>query len=298
MLRKGRLNLMRTSELRQIILKTFKKGEFYGYDIHKKLISIGMAVETGRLYKVLNQMLKENWLESRWEKSPIGPKKKLYKLGKEGKAELNKILMSAIKEIHKAYGDYLLGLPHENDVFKIISNTIAIENAEHCNVALIVESPSPMYERLLSHIQNRMENSSIFIVKPKKMVLDLNLIKTVNIDGNFHNIPLKDNFVDLLMVVNIPRDEIMKKALKEWRRVINNKGRIAIISPTVLFGDFKDPLSIGDFIEKWEHDVFEKRKVGEGKVLIDYLKKHFYKVEEMNIVHMKLVLAMGSQTDI
>lgn len=289
---------MRTSELRKIILQTFKKGEFYGYDIHKKLISIGITVETGRLYKVLNQMLKDNWLESHWEKSPIGPKKKLYKLGKEGKAELDRILMKAVRQVHKAYGEYLLRLPREKDIFQTISNAIACEDVQECNIALVADRPSPMYQRLLSSIQDISKNSRIFIVKPKKMVLNFNLRNMANIEGDLQNIPLKDNYVDLLIVTSIPRDEIMKKALKEWRRVINNKGKMAILSPMVLFRDCTDPLSIGNFIEKWEHQIFENREVGEGKRLIDYLKKYFLKVEEKNIVHMKLVLAIGSPTSI
>jgi len=289
---------MRTSELRQIILQTFKRGEFYGYNVHKKLTSVGINVEAGRLYKVLNQMLKDNWLESRWEKSSIGPKKKVYKLGEEGKAELDKLLMNAVRTIHKAYGEYLFGLPREKDIFEAISLIVACENARQCNMVLVVDSPSPMYQRLLGSIQNRMENLNIFIVKPKKMVFSLNLKNTVNVEGDFQNIPLKDNYVDLLMVTSIPRNEIIEKAAKEWRRVVNNRGKIAILSPRVLFGDCEDPLMIGDFIEKWEHQIYENRKLGEGKMLITYLKKYFLKIKETNIVHMKLILADGLRTKI
>jgi PadR family transcriptional regulator PadR len=281
---------MRTSDLRRTILQAFKNKEFYGYDIHKKLASNGINVEVGRLYKVLNQMRKDNWLESRWVKSSLGPKKKVYKIGKKGKNELDTILIKAIRTIHRAYGEYLFSLPPDKDIFKKISEIVACENQRQCNIVLVTDTPSPMYQKLLSNIQHKMENSKIFIVKPKKTPIKLNL-KTVKLEGDFENIPFKDNYIDLLIATSIPRNEIMKKAVKEWTRAINNDGKIAILSPDVLFGECKDPLRIGDFIEKWEHQTFENRKTGGGKNLISILKKYFQKIEEKNIVHMKLVIA-------
>jgi PadR family transcriptional regulator PadR len=284
---------MRTSDLRHIILKSFKNREFYGYDIHKKLTSTGVNIDVGRVYKVLNQMQKDGWLESRWEKSSFGPKKKLYKLGKKGKNELDIILINAIRTIHKAYGEYLFGLPVEKDVFNVISNIVACKKPKRCNVVLITDSPSPMYQKLLGSIQHKIVKSKIFIVKPKAMAISLNLQNIVNIEGDFENIPFKDNYVDLLLATSIPRNEIMESAVKEWYRVINNEGKVAILSPNVLFGECDDPLRIGDFIEKWEHQIFENRATGEGKTLLSYLKKYFQKIEDKNIVHMKLVLATG-----
>jgi len=183
-----------------------------------------------------------------------------------------------------------LSLPEDKDIFKKIAKTVACKDQRQCNVVLVTDKPSPMYQKLLSNIQRKMENSKIFIVKPKTTQIKLTL-NAVKMEGNFTNIPLKDHYVDLLLTTSIPKNEIIKKAVKEWYRVINNEGKIAILSPDVLFGTCKDPLRIGDFIEKWEHQIYENRKTGGGKTLIANLKKQFQKIEERQIVHMKLILA-------
>ncbi|MCW4054553.1 MAG: helix-turn-helix transcriptional regulator [Candidatus Bathyarchaeota archaeon] len=282
---------MRTADLRILILKTVKEKEFYGYDIQKKMISEGIKIEIGRLYNVLNQMLRDGLLESRWETSAKGPKRKLYRLGIEGKKELDKILLTAIKTIHKAYGEYLLNLPPEKSVFNSISEAVVASEKSVYNLVLVVESSSPMYQRLLKSIQDRLVDLRIFIVKPKALSFKVEMDNVVNLEGNLENIPLKDNYVDLLLTTNMPRNQKMEKTTKEWRRVLKKTGTIALIAPTVLFASIQDPLTIGDFMEKWEHEIYESRKAGEGKALLECLHKNFSTVKERNIVHMKLIFA-------
>lgn len=282
---------MRTSDLRNIILKTFREKEFYGYDIHKKLVSEGLSIELGRLYKVLNQMLRDEWLESTWEKSVKGPKKKLYKLGRKGKEELNRILINAIRTIHKAYGEYLLSLPPERSVFRIITQKIVGNQKGQFAVVLVAESASPMYRRLLKGIREMLPDVRIYVVKPKSLILKMELENIVYLEGSLENIPLKNNYVDILITTNLPRNENIENSTKEWRRAIKKTGRMTLLSPNVLFAFHQDPLTIGDFMEKWEHEIYENRKAGEGKVLLDSLRNHFSSVEEINVVHMKLILA-------
>ncbi len=285
---------MRTEDLRLLILKTFKEKEFYGYDIQKKLISEGSNIDIGRLYIVLNQMLREGFLESTWEKSDKGPKKKLYKIVAKGRQELNKIQLTAVQTIHKAYGEYLLNLPPEKSVFNIISKEI-IDQGKGKRVVLVTESSSAMYERLLRSIQDKLDDSRIFIIKPKKVSLKLELDNIVNLDGNLENIPLKDNYADLLLTTNMPRNENVKKATREWQRVVKKTGKIAVLAPNVLFASIQDPLTIGDYMERWEHETYENRKVGEGDILLKSLRERFSNVKEKNIVHMKLILADNPQ---
>lgn len=282
---------MKTIDLQRTIIQAFKNKEFYGYDIHKKLKTLGVDIEIGRLYKVLNQMQKDNWLEARWEKSSSGPKKKVYKIGKKGKTELDNLLIKAIRTIHRSYGEYLFSLSEQKDIFAKISKSIAEKIQKKGNFALIAMTPSPMYQKLIEKIQNIKKVSKIFIVKPKKTQIEIKNLKTTNIEGNYENIPFKDKYIDLLFITSIPKNESIEKSAREWLRVINNGGKVAILSPNVLFGNLQDPLTIGDFIEKWEHQIYEGRKTGGGEILLSNLKKYFQKIEEKDIVHMKLVLA-------
>ncbi len=48
-------------------------------------------------------------------------------------------------------------------------------------------------------------------------------------------------------------------------------------------------------MERWEHETYENRKVGEGDILLKSLRERFSNVKEKNIVHMKLILADNPQ---
>jgi len=60
---------MRTGDLKQVTLKLFGNREFYGYEVHKVLVSEDVKVEISRLYRVHNEMMREVLLEGRWKKS-------------------------------------------------------------------------------------------------------------------------------------------------------------------------------------------------------------------------------------
>jgi len=47
----------------------FGNREFYGYEVHKVLVSEDVKVEISRLYRVHNEMMREVLLEGRWKKS-------------------------------------------------------------------------------------------------------------------------------------------------------------------------------------------------------------------------------------
>jgi DNA-binding PadR family transcriptional regulator len=50
---------VRSKDLKRSILKILDDGESYGYEVHKKLMREGVRIEISRLYRVLNEMLKE-----------------------------------------------------------------------------------------------------------------------------------------------------------------------------------------------------------------------------------------------
>ncbi len=101
---------MRTNELKEFILSSFGSREFYGYEVHKALTLQETSIGTSRLYSILDEMKEAELLYDRWEKSSSGPKKRLYCLSIEGKAERDKLLMDAIDTVHRFYLEYLLSL--------------------------------------------------------------------------------------------------------------------------------------------------------------------------------------------
>jgi hypothetical protein len=68
-----------------------------------------------------------------------------------------------------------------------------------------------------------------------------------------------------------------------------------IITPTILVHRYEDPLTIGDFVEKYEHETIEKSEPIDREFLQILLNKYFKKVEEKQIVHMTFFLVSKPQ---
>ena len=127
-------------DLKTIILKMFRNSEFYGYEAHKRLMAEGIGQDSSRLYRVLNEMVKEGLLEGRWEKSPRGPRMRVYSLGEAGKKELDKTFRDAMQTIHYFYDEYIQEL--HDEPFNTISELIA-GNLENQNTIVYVTLHPP-----------------------------------------------------------------------------------------------------------------------------------------------------------
>jgi PadR family transcriptional regulator, regulatory protein PadR len=74
-----------------IILSLLSKGESYGYAIIQEVRARSdnhLQWTDGMLYPVLHRMESHGWIESRWESTESGRKRKYYFLKKDGKAAL------------------------------------------------------------------------------------------------------------------------------------------------------------------------------------------------------------------
>jgi DNA-binding PadR family transcriptional regulator len=281
---------MRTRDLKRMILRMFGDTEFYGYDVHKTLASEDIKMEISRLYRVLTEMLREGLLEGRWEKSRLGPRKRVYRLGAKGREELDTILLDAIKTVHSFYGKYLLTLPPEVNAFHKICSLLTDELKGRGNIAYLPATFSVMHERFVQAICNKMLGGKVYLVKPRLVDVELKLDNLLFLDGSHDNIPMKDEFFDLLVVVDLPRKDSLEDALREWHRILRRNGRLAVLTPTILVERIEDPMTIGDFVEKYEHETIEKGEKVDKEFLLGLLKNAFNEVEERQIVHMALFL--------
>jgi PadR family transcriptional regulator, regulatory protein PadR len=84
-------NALLHGTLDALILKTLTAGPRHGYAI-AKLIEDGSAdavvVEEGSLYPALYRMERRGWLEAEWGESELGRRAKLYRLTRQGRAQL------------------------------------------------------------------------------------------------------------------------------------------------------------------------------------------------------------------
>jgi DNA-binding PadR family transcriptional regulator len=281
---------MRTLDLKREILKTFRGAEFYGYDVHKKLVSNGAKIEISRLYRVLGEMLSEGLLESRWEKSQRGPRKRVYRLGAKGRKDLDEILSDAIETVHDFYSEYLVKLPPEVNAFDIICRVLSNNLKGKANVVYIIPKYSAPIEKILRGIRSEVSSARIYLVKPRSLGVDQKLHNIVLLDGSYNGIPLRDNFADLVVFSGIPKKRFLEASLREGHRVLNQNGALAILVQAVQVQNYNDPLTIGNFIEKHEYDSEEAEHV--DKALIEAsLNKLFKRCEGRQIVHMIIFLA-------
>ncbi len=287
---------MKTDDIQKRILRIFRGGELYGYDIHKKLGAMDVDIDLSRLYQVLNNLKKAGLLESRWEKSQSGPRKKMYRVTEGGKEKLREIMLEAIAVVHSFYGEYLMSLPlEENPLHEIIDLMLESFKGDE-NIAYITTKPFGVNEIIISIILKKIPEGKLYLVKPRSVKMNLELDNLHTLGGTYEDTPLRNNFVDLIIVIDLPPEELLKDAVEEWKRILVPKGRLAILTPTVLVKDLEAPLSIGDYIEKHEHEIKEKGQTIEEKLLGDNLTEAFEDIDERDIVHMLLIRAHKSQS--
>ncbi|MGD0405589.1 MAG: hypothetical protein ABSB10_02930 [Candidatus Bathyarchaeia archaeon] len=240
-------------------------------------------------------MLAEGLLEAHWENSRKGPKKRLYKIGKKGKNDLNEVILSAIHTVYSAYIEHLMTLSPESNVFCTIAKLATDELKEHSNVAYVATDASPMNEKTLEFILQIVPKSKAYIVKPSTLYLKPNFENTTVLEGWYDNLSLRDNYLDLLFLTSIPKKKNFEEDLQEWCRVLKENGRLAILTPTLLLNHPSDPLSLGDFIERWKQQTFQNAEVSSFEHVKTMLQNHcFLRVEEKQIAHMTLILASKS----
>jgi len=282
---------MKTDDIKKGILRIFRGGELYGYDIHKKLGTMDVDIDLSRLYRILNDMKKEGLLESRWEKSQSGPRKKMYRVTEGGREKLREILLDAIGVVHSFYGEYLMGLPPEGNPLLEIIDLMTESFQGNENVAYVTTKPFGVNEIIISIILKKLPEGKVYLVKPRSVEMNLELDNLHTLGGTYEDTPLKNDFVDLIIVIDLPPEELLKDAVEEWKRILVPKGRLAILTPTILVKDIEAPLSIGDYVEKYEHEIIEKGQTIEEKLLGDTLAEAFEDIDERDIVHLFLIRA-------
>lgn len=282
---------MRAEDLKKNIMKMFRGKDFYGYEIHKKLASEGVRVEISRLYRVLNEMLRERLLEGRWEKSQSGPEKRVYRLSGKGRKELDRIFLDATETIHAFYSEYLLSLPSKVSVFDHICGLLAEKLGKQSIIVYIAPEYSAMHERMICCLHSKVPQAKIYLVKPRSAELHLRLDNLLFLEGSYEKVPLKDGYADFIVMTNIPENHLLKAALNEWRRVLKESGRLAILTPAIFAHEYKDPLTMSDFIEKREHEARKLVERVDRKAFRALLKIFFQRVEEKQIVHMTIFSA-------
>ena len=279
---------MRTDDLKNKILQMFNDSEFHGYDISKKLAGKSEKIELSRLYRVLNDMAKEGLLIGHWEKSERGPKKKVYSLDKKGREQRDKMLLEAIEIVHNHYDHYLMSLPKEYSVFEILVSKIAKELADDPTIVYITPFFASIHHRIISTILEHRAKSSIYLVMPRQEEITLSSPNLVQMEGSYTDIPLKQDFGDMIFVTGVPPINSLEKAIAEWKRTLKAAGVIAIVTPSILLAEIHHPMQIGQFVENKEHTATKRFDFPTLSEFEDTLVSNFESFTKYTIIHLTM----------
>ena len=111
------------------------------------------------------------------------------------------------------------------------------------------------------------------------------------LDGSFTDLPVKDKFSDVLLVVSLPAEEELEIAIAEWSRAVNDQGRLVIMVPSFLIKDKLDPFSMGFYIEMKEHSLTVTPHQYKSKTIVKLLESHFSQVTIDDFVHFTVFYA-------
>jgi len=287
---------MRTPELKTVILRMVGKGEFYGYEIHRKLEQRKIKIGIGRLYSILGEMKNEGFLKDRWQKSKSGPRRRVYRIAKKGNIARDEILGEAIKTVHEFYMEYLFSLPPELSVFNMVSDLLVEKLPKDANVAYAASRFSGPVMKIMESLQERFPDGNLYAIHPREANVQLGMDSVSLVDGTFEDIPMKDDYLDLLVVTGNIRSDCLDVCLKEWQRVLGVNGRLAIITPTALLSKYTNPLDIGEFIEQREHPRLDSEDLLDFEILSNEMKKYFNSVDVDKVVHITVIRGNNSRT--
>jgi PadR family transcriptional regulator len=283
---------MHKDDLKKTIVEVLSSEEMHGYEVQKRLTAKGLKLNISYLYRVLAEMERDGYIEHMLAKSTFGPKKKIYRLGKKGSAELDQELKNAVKIIHKKYIEYLGKLPPEKSAIQKLQNLLNAQvGGDH---KILVVAPRVFYDWMISLPSSTFKDGKIYLVKPPSAKVNSESANLQTLDTTPENILLRDNFVDAVRVHGEPLD--IHKALEEFHRVLRKDGSLSLIVPYSHPQREDYPLTMGDFVEKVEHQVSEESKTQlDLTATVSLLSLYFMKVSEHRIAHLAILVAHGKK---
>jgi PadR family transcriptional regulator, regulatory protein PadR len=77
----------------------------YGYRLRRALADHQIRADPGAMYRVLRQLERDGWLESRWMEPATGPRRRLYRLTPKGRRHLEELVtvLRAAQNSHAAF---------------------------------------------------------------------------------------------------------------------------------------------------------------------------------------------------
>ncbi len=83
----------------------------YGYELRRQLAWNRLTIDGASIYRMLRQLERDEWVQSRWMRPHAGPRRRLYRLTAEGRRNLDEIAGS-IDDIRDTHDRFLRAYHH------------------------------------------------------------------------------------------------------------------------------------------------------------------------------------------
>ena len=233
------------------VLRAIQQGATYGYQIHRVLKDTGLLVRLNHLYPILRRMEKDGLVTSSQVPGERGPMRHQYAIMAAGRGFLEDSLVDAIAVVRLAYLEHLAS---DETTMRRALDLLAkyIERAKPNGRTALVVPPGYLSEInfrwFLSQLLD-VAQGDIYLVRPQG-TFEIDEPRLTLLDGSDTYVPLRDEHVDNLLVVWVPRPRRWQRPLEESSRVLKPSGILAIILPDALIErDVSLPINIGAFME-------------------------------------------------
>lgn len=242
---------MPRADLTADILRAIQQGASYGYQIHRVLGDAGLAVRLNHLYPILRRMEKDGFVTSSSVPGERGPMRHQYAITPTGRKYLEDDLVDAIAVVRLAYLEHLAA---DETTLRRALDLLAkyLGHAKPGGRTALVVPPGYLSEINFRWFLSQLfdvAQGDIYLVRPEG-TFEIDEPRLTLLDGSDTYIPLRDEHVDNLVLVWVPRPRRWQRPLEETARVLKSSGILAIILPDALIErDVNLPINIGAFME-------------------------------------------------
>jgi len=228
----------------------------------------GLDIRINHLYPVLKRMEADGLVASSSAPGERGPRRLVYRLTAAGRRRLEKQLVDAIAVVRLAYLDHLANDWTTMDrALDLLARYLP--QARPNGRSVMVVPPGYLSEVNFRWFLGQLlevVGGELFLVRPQG-TFEIEDPRLTLLDGAETYVPLRDGYVDNVILVWVPRKRRWSRPLEECTRVLRPPGIVAIILPDALLArDVRRPTGIGAFMEG-----FRVKRTGEevGEVQLE-----------------------------
>jgi DNA-binding PadR family transcriptional regulator len=231
--------------VKRLITRLLIDREISGYDTYKELIAKGVALRSNYLYMILTEMRDEGLLKARWVNDQKGRRKHLYSLSERGQEEFRQQVRDSLDVMMDGFVHANLNTRDLSDHLFALKGAFAWSGmpppGEGSKFVFTIPSFDPLscYPLQLRVASEMYPTVSVFVVKPSGVKYYDDRPNVTFVDGQRHDMPLKDGFADYLMLEGFPKAVPETKTISECARVLNDRGQLIVRVPGVMVEENK-----------------------------------------------------------